>query len=128
MGLFTKKQSDFEIYDDATNKTILVRTSSLKRAEEIASRWEFEDLKDGELLDVDKGLKVDDIVHFNPYPEQELRKPTKGRINRIGTTIELGMSTMSEDNRVIYELETVGEKRSFIFTRTSGRWINKVGR
>lgn len=71
-----------------------------------------------------KDYKVHDIVLFQAYPENQ---PVEGRIKRIGTKKELGMMQLDpNDDRILYELETVGEGRNFVFTVTTGEWIKPL--
>lgn len=75
-------------------------------------------------------IEVGDIVNFNPYPEQDGRVGTLGKVKRIGTAEELGMFDIrGNDDRLFYELESLPKYEgasTFIFTRTTERWITKV--
>ena len=69
-------------------------------------------------------IKVGDTVNFNPYPEENGRVGTLGKVKRIGTPDELGMFSMvDDDDRIYYELLDL---KGNVFTRTSINWITKV--
>ena len=68
-------------------------------------------------------MKVDDIVWFQAYKDH---KPVQGKITRIGSAIELRVGWDETDERVFYELESVGETHNFVFTRTTGQWLSET--
>ena len=75
-----------------------------------------------------EAIKIGDIVEFNPYPEEKDRQPVYGKVNRIGSQVELKMGWREDDERVFYELVTIDSngKCGSVFTRTTGQWLKKV--
>jgi hypothetical protein len=77
---------------------------------------------------IQEEIKVGDIVEFNPYPEEVDRVPSYGKVNRIGSQIELQIGWREDDDRTFYELVmiyadgTCGE----VFTKTTRQWLKKV--
>ena len=73
-------------------------------------------------------IKIDDIVEFNPYPEEKDRQPVYGKVKRIGSSLELQIGWRDDDDRVFYELVTIdsNKKCGSVFTRTTGQWLKKV--
>jgi hypothetical protein len=69
-------------------------------------------------------IEVGEVVLFQAYEDHE---PIKGRVKRIGSLSELGkMQLDPDDERIFYELESVGERHNFVFTVTTERWIFKI--
>jgi hypothetical protein len=68
-------------------------------------------------------MEVNDIVWFQAYKDRE---PVQGKITRIGTQVELQIGWRDDDDRVFYELESIGEKRNFVFTKTTAQWLSKT--
>lgn len=57
----------------------------------------------------------------------DIEAPVKSKIKRIGTLSELGRVQLNpNDQRIFYELETIGEIRNFVFTITTINWITKI--
>ena len=52
-------------------------------------------------------IKIGDIVEFNPYPEEKDREPVYGKVNRIGTQVELKMGWRDDDDRIFQDRKSV---------------------
>ena len=71
----------------------------------------------------EKRYIVGQVVWFQVYKENE---PIQGRIKRKGNSIELGVNWDKTDKRLYYELESIGEKQNFVFTRTTAQWLSET--
>ena len=58
------KPEFFEVQDDVTNKTLLIKAHSLEEAEGIADTIPFEEYEDGAEIDV-----LEDIDNYNALPD-----------------------------------------------------------
>jgi len=62
----TEKPFFYEIHDDETNKTLLIKAYSLEEAEGIADTIPFEEYEDGAEVDA-----LDDIANYNALPDSK---------------------------------------------------------
>jgi hypothetical protein len=88
---------EFEVYDEETEKTLLIKARSLEEAEGIADTIDFNDYRDGSVVDV-----LDEMDSYNEYAKGGLTRKHRRRKKSLEERAEMlvGSSTWHDLNRI----------------------------